>query len=160
MPEPAPPDVTVAINQLELPDSFGRDDLTAIQRELSAGGLRAEVSVDPTSAPRDLVVVPVLLIVHFLSQHALDIALGVGEGAFWDGIKSALHRLRPSKEEGPPAQAHVQVKYPGGPSIEIDVTSTEQLRQVLREVLPGQAGGATPSGATPSGATPSGAQAG
>jgi hypothetical protein len=144
MPEPAQPDVTVAINQLELPDSFGTDDLTAIQRELSAGGLRAEVSVDPTSAPRDLVVVPALLIIHFLSQHALDISLGVAEGAFWDGIKSALRRLRPGKKDSP-AQTRVRVKYPDGQTVEVDVSSTEQLREVLRELRPGQAGGAAAS---------------
>jgi hypothetical protein len=145
MPEPAQPDVTVAINQLELPDSFGPGDLVAIQQELNAGELRTEVSVDPASAPRDLVVVPALLIIHFLSQHGLDIALGVAEGAFWDGIKSALQRLRPGKKDSP-AQTRVRVKYPDGQTVEVDVSSTEQLREVLRELRPGQDGGAAASG--------------
>ena len=145
MPEPAQPDVTVAINQLELPDSFGSDDLTAIQQELSAGTLRAEVSVDPTSAPRDFIVIPALLVIRFLSQHALDIALGVGEGAFWDGIKSALHRLRPDKKDAP-AQAHVKVTYPNGQTIEADVPDTGHLIRVIREMAPDTAGGGTPSG--------------
>jgi hypothetical protein len=134
MSEAPMPDVTVGVNQLELPDDFGSDDLSGIQRELSTSGLHTEVVIEPGSAPRDLVVVPTLLVIKFLSKHAVDIVLGVAEGAFWDGIKSAIRRLRHGQDDAP-AHARVLVSYKNGPTVQIDVTDSQQLRQVLRDVL-------------------------
>ncbi len=134
--EPPVSDVSVELNQLELPDDFGEADLVAVREELNSSGLRTDVVVEPTSAPRDFIVVPTLIAIHFLSAHAVDIVLGVAEGAFWDGIKSAFARLRQGRPDVETGRARVTVRYKDGPAIEIDVADTEQLRQVLRDIVP------------------------
>jgi hypothetical protein len=134
--EPDASDVSIELNQLELPEEFDEADLAAIQAELNSSGLRADVMVVPTSAPRDFIVLPALLAIHFLTAHAVDIVLGVSEGAFWDGIKAAVHRLQPGKAAGESQRARVTVRYKDGPAIEIDVANAEQLRQLLNDIVP------------------------
>lgn len=134
--EPPASDVSVELNQLELPDDFGEADLVAVREELNSSGLRTDVVVEPTSAPRDFIVVPTLIAIHFLSAHAVDIVLGVAEGAFWDGIKSTFARLRRGSSDDEPGRARVTVRYKDGPAIEMDLANTEQLRQVLRDIVP------------------------
>lgn len=134
--EPDASDVSIELNQLELPEEFDEADLAAIQAELNSSGLRADVMVVPTSAPRDFIVLPALLASHFLTAHAVDIVLGVSEGAFWDGIKAAVHRLQPGKAAGESQRARVTVRYKDGPAIEIDVANAEQLRQLLNDIVP------------------------
>ena len=138
MTAPAPgSDVSIELNQLELPEDFDESDLAALRAELNRSGLRADVVVEPTSAPRDFIIVPTLIAIHFLSAHGVDMVLGVAEGAFWDGIKAAVGRLR-GRQAGAsaPDRARVTVRYQDGPTIEIDVTSAEQLRQVLNDIVP------------------------
>jgi hypothetical protein len=134
--EPDAGDVSIELNQLELPEEFDEADLAALQAELNSSGLRADVVVVPTSAPRDFIVLPTLLAIHFLSAHAVDIVLGVSEGAFWDGIKAAVRRLRPGKAADETQRARVTVRYKDGQAIEIDVANAEQLRQVLKDIVP------------------------
>lgn len=134
--EPDASDVSIELNQLELPEEFDEADLAAIQAELNSSGLRTDVMVVPTSAPRDFIVLPALLAIHFLTAHAVDIVLGVSEGAFWDGIKAAVRRLQPGKAAGESQRARVTVRYKDGPAIEIDVANAEQLRQLLNDIVP------------------------
>lgn len=134
--EPDASDVSIELNQLELPEDFDEADLAAMRVELNGSGLRADVVVEPTSAPRDLIVLPTLLAIHFLSAHAVDIVLGVSEGAFWDGIKAAVARLRRGRAAGETERARVTVRYKDGPTVEIDVANAEQLRQVLKDIVP------------------------
>ena len=134
--EPDASDVSIELNQLELPEEFDEADLAAIQAELNSSGLRADVMVVPTSAPRDFIVLPALLAIHFLTAHAVDIVLGVSEGAFWDGIKAAVRPLQPGKAAGESQRARVTVRYKDGPAIEIDVANAEQLRQLLNDIVP------------------------
>lgn len=138
MTAPAPDsDVSIGLNQLELPEDFDESDLAALRAELNSSGLRADVVVEPTSAPRDFIIVPALIAIHFLSAHGVDMVLGVAEGAFWDAIKAAAGRLRRGQTAGaPPEPARVTLRYQDGPTVEIDVTSTEQLRQVLKDIVP------------------------
>ncbi len=134
--EPSASDVSIELNQLELPDDFDEADLAAMRAGLNRSVLRADVVVEPTSAPRDLIVLPTLLAIHFLSAHAVDIVLGVAEGAFWDGIKTAVGRLRRGRVGDDTERARVTVRYQDGPAIEIDVANAEQLRQVLQDIVP------------------------
>jgi hypothetical protein len=128
------PDITVRVNQLLLPADFEPAELHEIAQELDFSGVRTEVVVDMTSEPRDFVVVPTLLVIRFLSKHAVDMALGVGEGAFWDGVKSAWHRLGRGKD--PAAhRARACVQYKDGPTVEVDVENTHQLRRVLKDLV-------------------------
>jgi hypothetical protein len=134
--EPDAGDVSIELNQLELPEEFDEADLAAMQAELNSSGLRVNVVVEPASAPRDFIVLPTLLAIHFLSAHAVDIVLGVSEGAFWDGIKAAVRRLQPGKAADETRRARVTVRYKDGPAIEIDVANAEQLRQLLKDIVP------------------------
>jgi hypothetical protein len=65
--EPDASDVSIELNQLELPEEFGEAGLAAMQAELNSSGLRVDVVVEPASAPRDFIVLPALLAIHFLS---------------------------------------------------------------------------------------------
>ena len=97
-------DVVLILTQFELPPGFGAADLEELRREVSAGPLRTGIDVEPGSDERDpFTAAAVLFVIHFVSQHGMDIALGVAEGAFWDGIKKTFGRLRKHKAADAPA---------------------------------------------------------
>jgi hypothetical protein len=128
------PDVSLRFNQLELSEDVTVKDLDSLRAQLAESTLLSEVVVEPGTEVRDTFVVPTLLVVHFLSQHGVELALSIGSAALWDGIKSAYSRFRRRGEDRAP-HARVVLRYKDGPMLEVDVGDEAQLRSVLQEFL-------------------------
>jgi hypothetical protein len=127
-------DVVLILTQFELPPGFGPEDLEELRREVSAGPVQTGVEVEPGSDERDpFTAAAVLFVIHFLSQHGMDIALGVAEGAFWDGIKKTFSRLRGHKTAETPA-ARVGVTYPDGRTVYVEASTPDELVEIVRKL--------------------------
>lgn len=133
-------DVRLVLNQLELPDDFEDSDLEEVRAGTSAPEARTEVVVAPEGAPRDPLVLATLFVIHFVTVHGADIALAVGEGAIWDGIKSAFRRLR-RRERGATELTRVGVTYPDGTTLFVEVHSDEELVRAVRALRPASSAG-------------------
>jgi len=129
-------DVRIVLNQLELPDDFEEADLEELRGQVSAlDDAVAEVVVEPGAAPRDPLVLATLFVIHFLSAHGAEIAMGVAEGAIWDGIKAAFRRLR-RRDKGAAELTRVGVAYPDGTTLFVEVHSDEELERAIKALRP------------------------
>jgi hypothetical protein len=127
-------DVVLILTQLELPADFGQADLDELRDEVSAGPVVAGIEVEPGSEERDpFTAAAVIFVIHFLSQHGMDIVLGVAEGAFWDGIKSTFSRLRRHKAAEAPA-ARVGVTFPDGRTMYVEASTPDELVEIVRKL--------------------------
>lgn len=124
-------DIELRFDQFSLPEDVPDDFARELRDRLAAADLNAAVVVEPGSEERgDLLGVPIDVIVHLLTDHALDLGVGVASGALWDGIKATVRRLHPKRP--PDAPARVLVQYGDGPAIEVDLTSDEHIADVVR----------------------------
>jgi hypothetical protein len=140
MTAPAEPDVLIELDQLELPDDFADADLDELRTAASRAEVRADVTVRPGADVRDPLVLATLFVVHFVTAHGLEIALGVAEGALWDGIKATFQRLR-GRTADTTQVSRVGVTYPDGRTLVVEVHSADELVRVVRELGPHGAAG-------------------
>jgi hypothetical protein len=126
-------DVLLILNQSELPEDFGEADLDELRNEVSSTDVRTGVEVEPGSDDREPVTFAVIFVIHFLSKHGMEIALGVAEGAFWDGVKATFRRFRRGgRRTSQPAR--VGVTYPDGKTVFVEAQTEDELVQVVQRL--------------------------
>jgi len=126
-------DVLLILSQSELPEDFGDADLDELRNEVSSEDIRTRVEVEPGSDDRDPITFAVIFTIHFLSMHALEMALGVAEGGLWDGIKATFRRFR--RRGTPAAQPlRVGVTYPDGSTVFVEARTEDELVRLVHKL--------------------------
>lgn len=121
------------LNQLELPEDFQEGDLDGLRAQATLAEVRTDVVISGEAAGREVVVVggALLFVIHFLTAHGEQIALGLGGRAIATAIKETFRRLWRL-----PDAARVGVMYADGRLVVVEARTDDELIRVVRALGP------------------------